>query len=510
MRAPAGDFNVQVEPIGDVRSKLSRTYRITNAGDHGISDFSVTPVGELVGRALVWPAVDAYVLEAGDSVEITVGPHLVPGFSGASGEVRLAGGGHEQRMPVSFRIPEGKQIFLARGASSSIFTSILEFCTNAGGGEAELAGPTAVTSLCDFLRNSLEDADHFQSLYENAPGFIRDPNHLQDWVQDEANTYYLGKYGKQTGSGGSTDPETWDIECPEEAYAGMPEPQRSIALEGCLVHETSHSHDAISDREFQRMSDGEYLERFRQSEIDAYEAQLGYLGGKLAELCGGGGAEYRPGARGLPLRRAGSTAPTRAGQFATFIPGTPGGDLGARWGPQSEYFLLASFELVYSRSVYTPHDTAIAINGNEVARLESMMPEGTYALPVDPRWLSPVGRNVVSVSTTGMNGAHYLLANRFQIVASVTDGDRYVVATSQEEADRLYASLSSINHDRPDLAIVAKPNVGIPARPADGEEISFAVTAINLGEAPAPSARLRVLNYDPRERAASDVAGPRR
>ena len=154
-----------------------------------------------------------------------------------------------------------------------------------------------------------------------------------------------------------------------------------------------------------------------------------------------------------------------------------------------------------------PHDTAIAINGNEVARLESMMPEGTYAFPVDPRWLSPGGRNVVSVSTTGMNGAHYLLANRFQIVAPVTDADRYVVATSQEEADRLYASLSSINHDRPDLAIVAKPNTGIPARPADGEDISFAVTAINLGEAPTPSARLRVLNYDPRERAASDDAG---
>jgi len=87
VRVAPAELALHVEPMGAPDGKLARRYRITNTGAATVSDFSVRPEESLQTKALVWPSVDRYALEAGASIDVMIGPVLDERFSGVEGRV---------------------------------------------------------------------------------------------------------------------------------------------------------------------------------------------------------------------------------------------------------------------------------------------------------------------------------------------------------------------------------------------------------------------------------------
>lgn len=170
------------------------------------------------------------------------------------------------------------------------------------------------------------------------------------------------------------------------------------------------------------------------------------------------------------------------------------------------YNLLANFSLPYSRGTYRPHDTRVFLNGHLVGELLDTVPEGTYLWEINPSFLDLEGRNVVSAKIERINKSHYVIASTFRIIAPVSEADRLVIASSQKEADSLYAALPNIKHDQPDLVLLANSVKGLPREPRPGQSIRFRVTAMNIGEAPTEPSRLRILSSDPTKKTAGDAA----
>lgn len=181
-------------------------------------------------------------------------------------------------------------------------------------------------------------------------------------------------------------------------------------------------------------------------------------------------------------------------------------DRGKTWDPArreerlnpnlTQAFLVVNFDLPWDRSTYRKHNVDILVNGNPVAKLIDVIPEGRYVFPVNPKALNyvpgGVSNNNIHFSTRHMNGGHYLIAADFKIIHFLTHQERNVVATSQEEADRLLQAKfdNFVNHDRPDAAVYANLISGLPENTDEKQTINLEVKVANVGPVPLRGGRL--------------------
>ncbi len=175
-------------------------------------------------------------------------------------------------------------------------------------------------------------------------------------------------------------------------------------------------------------------------------------------------------------------------------------DKGKTWEPArretrlnpnlTQAFLVVNFDLPWDRSAYRKHNVEIFVNDHQVAELTDVIPEGKYIFPVNPYTLNyvpgGVSKNNIHFSTKHMNGGHYVVTADFKIIHFLTHQERNVIATSQEEADRLLQAKSDdhINHDRPDAAVYANLISGLPDNTDEKQTLDLEIEVSNVGPVP--------------------------
>ncbi|MBI4583751.1 MAG: hypothetical protein HY717_06985 [Planctomycetes bacterium] len=154
--------------------------------------------------------------------------------------------------------------------------------------------------------------------------------------------------------------------------------------------------------------------------------------------------------------------------------------------------LLVKFDLRYSRSHYRPHDIWVAVNDVVVGKFDQTLLEGRYLYRLDPYQIfTSSGRpvfNRVGIRSWHMNGGHYAVNSEYQLITRTSWSERYGFAES-EEALRSSAGNPRLNHDQPDLALLAN-RLNLPVEKPQPGVIPLAVSVANLGEAASPPERL--------------------
>lgn len=159
---------------------------------------------------------------------------------------------------------------------------------------------------------------------------------------------------------------------------------------------------------------------------------------------------------------------------------------------------LLAFELEpqWSPQAYRQHSLTVTLNGHPVLELTDAVPQGRFLVPV-PRHLlrwdhAGRGDNRVVVHTRELSGGNYYQVSRFALHQRAPVRERYVVATSQAEADARVAAQEGVNHGRPDLALGVRPGYAFPALAPETGGMEVALQVMNRGDARSAPARLRV------------------
>ncbi|MFW5750703.1 MAG: hypothetical protein ACOCZK_03540 [Planctomycetota bacterium] len=125
-----------------------------------------------------------------------------------------------------------------------------------------------------------------------------------------------------------------------------------------------------------------------------------------------------------------------------------------------------------------------------MAELKDVIPDGRFVFPVDPACLryhpGGVATNDIVFDTAHLNGGHYVITTDFSLIQFLSHQERTIVATSQEEADRLAQEEYGVhvNHDRPDAAIFANLISGLPDDTTRPQTITLTVPVMNVGAVP--------------------------
>ena len=174
-------------------------------------------------------------------------------------------------------------------------------------------------------------------------------------------------------------------------------------------------------------------------------------------------------------------------------------------GNVTDAWLLVRFQINgESRWGYRPHDVRISVNGDWLKWFRNTIPEGRYLFPLDPATLatSAGGRpafNDVRIDSWHMNGGHYITGTDYQVLTRTAWGETFAFAADEQEA-RQAADRPNLNHDKPDLAVLAN-GMDVPAEPPPSGKTDFKVVVVNLGEAesrPAGLVMLHSLEDEPR------------
>lgn len=154
-------------------------------------------------------------------------------------------------------------------------------------------------------------------------------------------------------------------------------------------------------------------------------------------------------------------------------------------GNVSKVSLIVELALRNSRESYRPHEATIFVNGIEVGRFTDTVPEGRFEFPLNPLqvFYSP-GRpvfNRVSIKTRHMNGGHYLVSSGYRLVTTTEWSEFFAFAENEDQLRELDRQRPGVNHDQPDLTILANI-LDLPVEPPQ-QPIDFPVIVANLGEA---------------------------
>jgi hypothetical protein len=166
-------------------------------------------------------------------------------------------------------------------------------------------------------------------------------------------------------------------------------------------------------------------------------------------------------------------------------------------------WLQINFRLRTERWKYRPHELTVLLNGAELFSQENIIPQGTFLLPVNTALLrsdhNGVPQNNIEIRTRHMNRAHYSTATNFRLETRHSFIEKLVVASSQEEADRLLAAeTDAINHARHDVGLFAElPLRALPDQPEPGQVIKVPLFVCNLGESAAKDVRIEVFDTPP-------------
>ena len=95
---------------------------VKNEGEP-LTDVTVDGGTELLGKIWFAPCVDHARLDNGETLTFHVAPVLDPSFRELKGNVTIRGAGQTQDVPLHFKLPAGKQVFVATSASMARFSS---------------------------------------------------------------------------------------------------------------------------------------------------------------------------------------------------------------------------------------------------------------------------------------------------------------------------------------------------------------------------------------------------
>jgi len=168
-------------------------------------------------------------------------------------------------------------------------------------------------------------------------------------------------------------------------------------------------------------------------------------------------------------------------------------------GNVSEAWLVLHFGLKNARSHYRPHDVAVVFNGVWLKFFKSQIPEGRYLFRIDPNLVfTAPGRpimNQVSVRTWHMNGGNYSTSSEYHLAVRTAWSEQFAFAANAGEVRKARMDGVGINHDKPDLAVLAN-SLELPAKAPKYGRIDLPVTVANLGEATSVPARLAMRGGD--------------
>ncbi|KPJ65960.1 hypothetical protein AMJ44_09185 [candidate division WOR-1 bacterium DG_54_3] len=536
LKVASPKLQLNIEMIKDNPATLGQTYRITNHGDI-LGDFSIHIPSEFKDKINIEPSINLLPLLPGGSVEVTFAPRLSLEFTKLEAKAMLTAAFHYQTLPLIFEVPKGKKVFLVKGLSRKSYVADTEYCTNIGDEDVPIEGPIITEPeepekkkypICDqipLLEQYIEQAKKLRDLYNELKNEAKNAAELDKMVQERLQEWSKEKYkGSKTYEPGETIKAGHYRPCTDPMKINLidfcshsfPFPLCVVLNDAARAHEEQHRTDALADSFKRRL----YCDRLDAKEsaqiageweVNAYNAEIQKLREALEAAqrdCNGGGSSQ--GFLNLPQNRQNGFIFPRELFPAAFrhkedssclIQIIHQKDVKVPLAKEAGYYIAATFSLPYGRDIYTPHDTRILLNGHLIEEISNAIPEGTYVWPIDRRILNQDGKNTISTKIEGINEADYILANKFSLIAPVTQMDPiFVVASSQEEADRLSVDLPYINHNRPDLVILANSIHDLPRDPEPGQKIRFNATIMNIGVESAPLSSLHVLTSDPTQK----------
>lgn len=541
LKVASPKLQLNIEMIKDNPATLGKTYRITNQGDI-LGDFSIHIPSEFKDRVIIEPSINLLPLLPGGSVEVTFAPHLSLEFTRLEAKALLTAAFHYQTLPLIFEVPKGKKVFLVKGLSRKSYVADTEYCTNVGEEDIPIEGPIITEPeepekekypICDqipLLEQYIEQAKKLRDLYNELKDEAGNAAELDEMVQERLQEWSKEKYkGSKTYEPGEaikaghyspcTDP--MKINLIDFCSHSFPFPLCVVLNDAARIHEEQHRTDALADSFKRRL----YCDRLDAKEsaqiageweVNAYNAELKKLTEALEAAkrdCNGGGGsqgfltlpQYRQNDFIFPHEFFPAAFRNKEGS-SCLIQIIHQKNVKLPLAKEAGYYIAATFSLPYGRDIYTPHDTRILLNGHLIDEIANTIPEGTYIWPIDRRILNRDGKNIISTKIEGINEADYILANKFRLIAPVTQMDPiFVVASSQEEADRLSVDLPYINHNRPDLVTLANSIHDLPRDPEPGQKIRFNATIMNIGVEPTPLSSLHVLTSDPTQKKPADL-----
>ncbi len=170
-------------------------------------------------------------------------------------------------------------------------------------------------------------------------------------------------------------------------------------------------------------------------------------------------------------------------------------------GNVTDVSFLMELALRGPRSGYRPHNAVVTVNDLIVAKFNDTIPEGRYRFRMHPYQVfsSAAGQasNRVTVRTQHMNGGHYVVSSGYKLISRTAWSERFAFADSVEEVLAAHNRNGRLNHDQPDLAVLAN-NLDLPAEPPRNQPVDFPVTVANLGETASRPATLAMISADER------------
>lgn len=161
-------------------------------------------------------------------------------------------------------------------------------------------------------------------------------------------------------------------------------------------------------------------------------------------------------------------------------------------GNVTDAWLVVHFGLRQPRDIYRPHDVDVFVNDIPVAQFRDTVPDGRYMLRLQPSqvFTSPgeQARNRVSIQSRHMNPGHYAVNSDYELILRTAWSEHWSFA-ADDAATTAAAAAGQVNHDQPDLAVLAN-GLELPVEAPASGLLKVGVQVINLGEIRSKAAQL--------------------
>jgi hypothetical protein len=137
---PLPKFALEAQTGPPDEGTLGIPIEVTNQGEV-LTDVSVAADADLLGKVYFAPSVDHASLGTGQKLTFRALPVLDPSFRELKGKVTLRAAGGTRDVPVEFKLPSGKRVFVAVSASMPQFSSVGSYCTNNPNTNTPIGGP---------------------------------------------------------------------------------------------------------------------------------------------------------------------------------------------------------------------------------------------------------------------------------------------------------------------------------------------------------------------------------
>jgi len=137
---PLPKFALEAQTGPAEEGTLGIPIEVTNKGEV-LTDVSVEADPDLLGKVYFAPSVDHANLGTGQRLTFRALPVLDPSFRELKGKVTLRAAGGTKVVPIEFKLPPGKRVFVAVSASLPKFSSVGSYCTNNPNTKTPIGGP---------------------------------------------------------------------------------------------------------------------------------------------------------------------------------------------------------------------------------------------------------------------------------------------------------------------------------------------------------------------------------